>query len=235
VGKDNDVSKWVQVSGGIGMTTATGRTRVDVRDFYLPAGKYGMCVLYASGGQRYTLGIGSNQSYGNADVFMSLGATKASRFGGSLDTNRVWNGAICYDAPDKATSGAYGFGCAGTGGVFPTFRLSSEPKLGASTSFDVNNMVSSGGPAWLYLGIIHTPGLDMGPFGMPGCSMFTFPTITVVGIPNSGGSTSIPVSIPNDPSLMFGIMGMQVFNVDAGASSPLGIAATAGHAIRIGN
>ena len=95
-------------------------------------------------------------------------------------------------------------------------------------------MVSTGGPAWLYLGIIKTSGVDISGIGMTGCSTFTFPTISVVGIPNSGGRTSIPVTIPNDPTLMFGIMGMQVFNADSGASNSLGVAATAGHAIRLG-
>ncbi|MEE2885789.1 MAG: hypothetical protein VX951_00020 [Planctomycetota bacterium] len=234
VGKDNSPGKWVMVSKGTANAAASGRTTVDVDDFYLAPGKYGMYVIHDNGGIHFTDGNGNNQVYSNPDLALSLGAGKAARFTGKVSNPRVWNGAICYDSSDQAANGPYGFGCPGTGAVTPSFSLSAEPRIGSSLSFDVANMTSTSGPAWMFFGLIDNSGVDLSGLGMTNCSLFAFPIILTVPFQNVGGSASLPVTIPNTPALIGGTVGTQVANADAGANS-LGAAATAGHAIRIGN
>ncbi len=75
-------------------------TNVDVADFFLAPGSYGMALRYVGVGMRYTNGTGTNQFFSNSDVELTLGqarSTTAAPFtGGTLFSPRVWNGTIYY-------------------------------------------------------------------------------------------------------------------------------------------
>lgn len=59
----------------------------------------------------YTNGNGSNQSYSNADVSLTLGAASNVPFTAPLFTPRVWNGTMYYTPiPEPATLAALGLG-----------------------------------------------------------------------------------------------------------------------------
>ena len=57
---------------------------------------------------------------------------------------------------------------------------------------------------------------------------------TSVPFTNVAGKATIPVPIPNDPSLVGALIYAQAANNDAGANS-LGVAATPGKAFRLGS
>jgi len=236
IGNDNLPAKWVQVSAGNATATAGGygsRTHVDTDDFFLPPGKYGMYII-SSAGVAYTNGNGTNQNYGNADLELSLGTGKGTKFAGSMFNPRVWNGAIFYNQDNSAAHGAIGWGCPGSSGTAPTLDLSAEPVLGTSTSIEIAGMTTTSGPGWLFIGMADPTGVDLTALGMTDCLLSANPIIITQGITNAGGSTSMPVPIPNVPSFAGVFIGLQAANVDAGANA-LGVAATAGLAVRMGN
>ncbi|MEE2886274.1 MAG: PKD domain-containing protein [Planctomycetota bacterium] len=245
IGNDNLPNKWVQVAAGAA-TAATGgygsRTHVNTDDFYLPTGKYGMYII-SDGGVAYTNGNGTNQNFGNADLALALGVGKNLKFSGSVFNPRIWNGAIYYQQDDMAGNGPFGYGCLGSSLAAPTMSLSGEPKLGTSGTIDIAGMTTTSGPAWLFVGIANVGGIDLTGMGMvnadpvngpTACGLFTSPIVLTIGYPNAGGSFSLPVTIPNTPSLVGASVALQSANVDVGANA-LGVAATAGHAVRLGN
>jgi len=245
LGNDNLPNKWVQVSAGAG-TAATGgygsRTHINTDDFYLPQGKYGMYVI-SSNGCAYTNGNGTNQNFGNADLALALGTGKNVKFSGGMFSPRIWNGAIYYQQDDMAANGPFGYGCLGSSLAAPTMSLSGEPKLGTSGTIDIAGMTATSGPAWLFVGIANGAGIDLTGMGMVNadpvngptpCGLFTSPIVLTIGYPNAGGSFSLPVTIPNTPALVGASVALQSANVDVGANT-LGVAATAGHAVRLGN
>ena len=121
--------------------------------------------------------------------------------------------------------------------------LSGEPKLGTSGTIDIAGMTATSGPAWLFVGIANGAGIDLTGMGMvnadpvngpTACGLFTSPIVLTIGYPNVGGGFSLPVTIPNTPALVGASVALQSANVDVGANA-LGVAATAGHAVRLGN
>lgn len=113
VGKDGNPSAWTKVSDGKG--TGKGRNNpspVDVSDFILPPGSYGMGIHYLGASMAYTNGTGQNQKYQNADIALQLGLVRAGFFTGTVFQPRVWNGTIYY--VDTATLTGSGTGNPGT-------------------------------------------------------------------------------------------------------------------------
>ncbi len=235
IGNDNLPSKWVQVSAGTATATAGGygsRTHVNTDDFFLPPGDYGMYII-SSNGVAYTNGNGTNQNFGNADLELALGTGKNLKFTGSMFNPRIWNGAIFYTADDSAANGPFGRGCIGSNAASPTMSLSSEPTLGQSTTIDVTGMTKTSGMGWLFIGLTDLAGLDLTGMGMTDCRLHTNPIVLTFAIANNGGNASVPVSLPRSPSLAGSFIALQFACFDTGAN-PLGVAATAGHAVRLG-
>jgi PKD repeat protein len=236
IGNDNLPAKWVQVSAGTGTAATSGygsRTHVNTDDFYLPPGDYGMYII-SSNGVAYSNGNGTNQNYGNADLELALGTGKNTKFTGSMFNPRIWNGAIFYQQDNTAANGPIGYGCPGSSASAPTMSLSAEPVLGTSVTIDVANMTATTGPGWLFIGMADPVGFDLTPLGMTDCLLSANPILVTQPILNSAGSASLPVPIPNTPAFAGVYIGLQAANVDTGANA-LNVAATAGHAVRIGN
>ncbi|MHC4899475.1 MAG: hypothetical protein ACYTGW_20485, partial [Planctomycetota bacterium] len=123
-------------------------TPINISDFFLAPGKHGMCIHYTSGGMGYTNGTATNNKYGNADLDLTLGISRAGFFTGLLFNPRTWNGKICYAANDKAASGGHGFGCPGSSGKAPLLSLSADPVIGTTVKLNVTGMpntISGGG------------------------------------------------------------------------------------------
>ena len=235
IGNDNLPAKWVQVAAGTGTAISGGyasRTHVNTDDFYLPPGDYGMYMV-SSNGVAYTNGNATNSNYGNADLELALGTGKNAKFTGGMFNPRIWNGAIFYTADNTAASGPIGYGCPGSSGT-PEMDMSSEPILGSTSTIDITGMTATSGPAWLFIGAADVVGFDLTPLGMTDCLLSANPILVTVGIANISGSASLPVAIPNTPAFAGVFIGLQSANVDTGANS-INVAATAGHAVRLGN
>lgn len=97
VGKESNVGSWSLVSTGNGVGAAENSpSAVDLTDFFLAAGSYGIAFQSPDFNQGYTSGA---NAYSNADVQLTLGAsTSGALFGSSVNTPRTWNGTIYYDA-----------------------------------------------------------------------------------------------------------------------------------------
>ncbi len=236
VGADSNSSTWVKVATGSG--PAQGQdvpTPIDTSDFFLPAGKYGMYLIHTSAsgspGPRYTDGTGSNQNYSNADIALTMGISRTTPWGGTVNSPRVWNGSICYTAVDQAASGAYGFGCPGSGGKSPRLSLSADPVVGKTVNIDIADMVNvATGPGLLFVGLQRTQ-VDLTGIGMSGCFLFN-DALIILGFTNTQGTASLPVSIPDSSDTVGVQVFLQAANSDTGSNG--GIAASHGLAIRAG-
>ncbi|MHC4854044.1 MAG: PKD domain-containing protein, partial [Planctomycetota bacterium] len=233
VGNDGNAQVWTKVSSGSG--TSQGRSKptpINVTDFLLPAGKWGMCVQYTIGGMAYTNGTATNNTYSNADLTLNLGLSRAGLFSGTTNNPRIWNGTICYVAKDKAASGAYGFACPGTTKT-PRLSLSADPVLGTNVKLNVTNMVSTpAGKALMFIGVKRVQ-TDLAFIGMPNCALFNEALVTL-GFVNINGTGSISGTIPSSSSFVGVQLFAQAANADKGANA-LGVAASQALAIRIGN
>ncbi|MHC4922090.1 MAG: hypothetical protein ACYTKC_21190 [Planctomycetota bacterium] len=160
VGNDTKANLWVKVATGTG--PAKGRntpTPINVSDFFLAPGKYGMYLVYSNpqsktSGPAYTNGTATNNKYSNADLVLTLGIARGAPWGGTLFNPRIWNGTIYYAANDKAASGAHGFGCPGSSGKAPLLSLSADPVIGTTVKLNVTGMpntISGGGLMFLGL------------------------------------------------------------------------------------
>ncbi len=209
VGNELTPSAWLRAATGTGVCAGSNlATSIDTSDFVLPAGTYGLAVHFVNNGTRYTNGTGTNQSYGNTDLSLQLGATTASLFTGTLFTPRVWNGTIYYATPTDATHGSLGEGCQGSNGV-PTLAAApgSWPKIGTTFMLDVSNLPASPGFAFILFGFdtqmwAGSPlPFDLSVIGMTGCSLYV-DYIAVYGFAVIGGMASFPVPVPNDSTLL---------------------------------
>lgn len=116
VGNTSLPAAWTLMGTGSGLTAGTDLpSNVDVSDFTLAQGTYGMAIRYIGAAPRYTNGNGSNQFFSNADVALTLGqaqATTTAPFtGGTPFSPRVWNGTIYYDInaiPEPGSLGLLG-------------------------------------------------------------------------------------------------------------------------------
>ncbi|MBN2492691.1 MAG: hypothetical protein JXQ29_17725 [Planctomycetes bacterium] len=113
VGNDGNPAVWKKVSQGTGVGKGTNvPAPVDVSDFILTPGSYGMGIHYTGTGMAYTNGTGTNQNYQNADIALQLGLVRGGFFTGTVFTPRVWNGTIYY-IPAVTLAGS-GSGAPGT-------------------------------------------------------------------------------------------------------------------------
>ena len=105
VGKEHDPTLWTLASSGAGFSAGFDQpTAIDLWDFHLAAGSYGVSlVMTTPTGHRYTNGNGTNQLYSNADLTLQAGAASNLPWSGSVFTPRVWNGTIHYDCSRPQT------------------------------------------------------------------------------------------------------------------------------------
>ena len=235
VGNDTNAAVWTKVATGSGPGKGRGvPTPINISDFFLAQGKYGMWIQYVSGSPAYTNGTATNTFYSNADLALTLGLSRSGFFGGtSVFSPRIWNGRICYMGKDKAASGAYGFGCLGTNSKMPRLSLSADPVIGTTVNLNVADMVNvPTGQGLLFIGFKRVQ-TDLAFIGMPKCALFNDALVTL-GFVNLNGSASFPGPIPTSSAVVGAQVFVQAANADKGANA-LGVAATPGLAIRIGN
>jgi hypothetical protein len=236
LGVERNPAAWTLVSTGNGtQALRNSPTFVDIEDFVLPMGAWGIAVQTIGPGQAYTDGNSTNQSYSDANLSLSLGASLASQFlsTGLLFTPRVWNGTIYYAAVGDAVYGTFGSGCSGTNGV-PTLAPApqSHPSVGQTLTLNVGHGPTTATVAFLAFGFSKTVGAgqplpwDLSFLGMTGCSLRVDP-VAQVGVAVINGSGSFGLPIPNNTALYWIQLYSQAFVADPGAN-PVGFIATNG-------
>lgn len=137
--------------------------------------------------------------------------------------------AVCAYADHCADRFHYGTGTAGSGGFTPNLVTSGgDPKIGNS-NFAVNVEQGLGGASGLLFVALTQGGSSLPQFGV---DLLVLPPwiATNVTLDNDGlpgqGTTTLPMAIPDDPSLVGLPLFLQVILVDAGASK--GFAASDG-------
>jgi hypothetical protein len=240
VGNETNPSAWLLVASGNGVSLAQGNpTPVDVTDFHLAPGSYGIALEYNGTAMAYTNGNGTNQTFANADLSLSLGASTTGLFGAPVYSPRVWNGTIHY-FNGTARWWPFGEGCAGTGGI-PTIApaAGSLPRLGTNFTVEFGNLAAPGTAVVALIGASRsqwgaTPlPLDLTPLGASGCDLAVSPdaTATVVSGPSIA---SLSLLVPPLPNLVGAALHWQGAVLDFPAN-PLGIITTAAGTSYLGN
>jgi hypothetical protein len=127
-GNQTNMAAWTLVGSGTGIAAPTNTpVPVDVSDFALAPGSYGIAIVFtgSTANLGYTNGNGANQNYSNADIALVLGTATNVPFTGGVFSPRVWNGTIYYNLS----------GCTGNPAVYCTSRVNSAgctPSIGAT-------------------------------------------------------------------------------------------------------
>ncbi|PIE24436.1 MAG: hypothetical protein CSA62_03940 [Planctomycetota bacterium] len=100
VGKEGNASLWKQVGVDDGKAVSAGRnvaTKIKLKTpVVLAAGSYAVALIAVGSGHAYTTGTGTNQSYKDSFISLSLGAAANTPWSRFPFSPRVWNGSIIY-------------------------------------------------------------------------------------------------------------------------------------------
>ncbi len=111
VGNTATTAPWTLVSSGSGVSAGPGNTGgtgphtpIDLTDFSLAPGTYGVAIQFVNGAVNYTNGngtavpgSGTNQTYSTAELVLRGGASQPPPvFSGGINQPRVFNGSIFY-------------------------------------------------------------------------------------------------------------------------------------------
>ncbi|MFO1053538.1 MAG: PKD domain-containing protein [Planctomycetota bacterium] len=127
---------WIVLGVDDGTAVSAGLDRPSrvplLAPFELGIGTRGIAIVVSGAGHRYTNGNGTNQSYSDAVLGLTLGAASNQPFTGPVFTPRVWNGSIGY-APVQ--------------GVQPWFYVTARrgPSPFTVTMFDRSSTTAPGG------------------------------------------------------------------------------------------
>jgi len=127
-GNETNFGAWTMVASGTGVVAPPDTpVPVDISDFVLVPGSYGIAIVFTgeTADLAYTDGTGTNQNYGNADIALALGSASNVPFNAPIHIPRVWNGSIHYNS----------VGCTGDPAIYCTAKVNSAgctPSIGAT-------------------------------------------------------------------------------------------------------
>ena len=104
VGKETNAAAWTLVSSGTGVSAlADTPIPVDVTDFFLAPGTYGLALSSPDLNIGYS-NAGASSTYSNADISLStFKSTVSCLFCGTVNA-RTWNGTINYNVGSASTA-----------------------------------------------------------------------------------------------------------------------------------
>jgi hypothetical protein len=121
-----------------------------------------------------------------------------------------------------ARASLYGRGCVGSNSLRPDHHYTGTPQLGQTISFDLSNalpnavvLLATGGHTGFPFPV------DLATYGFPGCFAYFSVANVLVMVASPTGTVSLPISVPNSPSLAGGQFDSQYFCLDAGAPGGL--------------
>lgn len=180
VGSEGTAAEWTLVgtaSGTSASATTLPSSCVFPAPIYLPAGQFGIKLLYNGTGPRY-MNVTGPTTVTNGDlsltVGVSRGSTVANPWAGSNIANRGWSGTMYYGTQNitgLAGFGTFAPGCAGTLGVAKL--TGNTPVLGGTLNVSISNLPLNAGI--MVTGFSNTTSgfgalpLDLTSFGATGC------------------------------------------------------------------
>lgn len=226
VGNHTNAAVWDLVATGSGVGIGSGAAFPPVpitlsNPFYLPFGSHGLFVrITAGGGPQYVQGA---NTFTNADVTLTLGASQSVAFSSALATPRTWNGSLHYTPGGGPGAGALGFLGAGCAGSLPvsTIRATAQPIVGQTMSVTVDQLPQN--LAILILGLSSTTSplgplpLDLTVLGAPGCFGRVSPDVLLT-LTGTGNAATFALPIPSSP-LAGAVFHMQALVFDPPANS----------------
>lgn len=188
-GNDTNVGAWTFQGTGQGVSNGnTVLASVDLSDFTLSPGSYGIALNSTSGGFRYTNGTGANQSYSNADLALTLGVSRSVWWGGTLNSPRVWNGVIHYNCvPNQPVS--YCTAGTSTNGCAPALTASAQPSASAATACVLTASGVEGDKSGLLFYGVNNTGFSPLPWSPVSTSYFCVKAPTQRSLPQNSGGT----------------------------------------------
>jgi len=121
-----------------------------------------------------------------------------------------------------ARASLYGRGCLGSNSLRPDHHYAGTPQLGQTISFDLSNALPNAVVLLATGGHTGYPfPVDLATYGFPGCFAYFSVANVLVMVASPNGTVSLPISVPNSPSLLGGQFDSQYFCLDAGAPGGL--------------
>jgi len=189
VGNDLNSAAWTFVGTGSGVSTGTTTfSNVDLTDFTLPPGSYGIALNATTGGFRYTNGTGANQQYSNADMQLDLGLSHSTWWGGTTNNPRVWNGTFYYNCVPNSpivycTAGVSSNGCT------PALTASAQPSASFATPCVLTAANIEGQKSGMIFYGVNNAGFTPLPWSPTSSSFFCVKSPVQRSLPqNSGGA-----------------------------------------------
>jgi hypothetical protein len=185
LGKESNPGAWTMVSSGVGVSAGNNvPSNVDVADFALAPGLWGVAYRAVDFNHRYTNGTGSNQNFFSADCDISAGKAANVAFAGTPFSPRVVNTRVHYCA-NPGTGTNYCRPTKTNRGCLPhTVSAGTASATGGPGSFTVGCVdVPSTKNGFLILSLT---GAQAVPFGAGTLCLQT--PVFRLGIQNSGGA-----------------------------------------------
>ena len=164
-----------------------------------------------------------------------LARGRAIRFGGRTAPNngtraQTWE----FTPPAEASWSGYGDGCDSSVGR-PFLYATTLAQLGSSLTLDVTNLPLTAGLIYIATGLDlgqlngQPLPLDLGPFGLTGCSLWVAPDPNLsTGQAYTGGGATATLPIPNQPALAGLRLGIQALVLDGASPNGIGGLSNAG-------
>ena len=126
---------------------------------------------------------------------------------------------MCSSDLDASTS-RFGRGCIGSNSLTPDLTFAGTGQIGTTLTHQVGNGLAST-PAFLSLGFFtgFPFPLDLGQFGLPGCTAYFSSANTQLTLLSTTGTGAIGLPIPNDPNFVGIVLYSQWFLIDPNLAS----------------
>ena len=174
-------------------------------------------------------------------------APGAQSYRGSFDNGQTWNGPfmghqwklrLWCAGQQQASYVLFGSGCTTSANQVASLKASTLPVVGQAMQIDMAGFAGSGRQLLLAVGFDNTMWgalrlpLRLDPYGAPGCQLLTDYRVVLNATTGALGTASLPIPIPNDPTLV----GLVFFNQFAAAdtANALGIVTSNGGQATIG-
>ncbi len=224
VGSETDRNAWSLVATGNGTSLGNqAESVVDITDFSLAPGLWGVAIEYLTNGSRFNYTTSGGTSVSNSDLALSNGAMYFPIFQSSTTFSpRNWNGCVYYAIGQNAGAfSVFADGCPGSNGETMSIGLvGGVPTINSMLTIETTGGVASNPIAGINFGFSPIPGgTDLTVIGMPGCVQWINPDLAFTTPLDAAGTGSFSFMIPNDVNLLGGHFYVQPVAADLAANA----------------